>query len=315
MKYTCTRLFILTLMVVSSIQAQETSKQSRIIIGTRVSLTPPDEFVPAPQFPGLLQEATGSSIMVTEMPGPFSQLSAAFSTPSELAKRGMTLLKKQGVTVGRQNGLLLHLTQMASGTEFRKWLLLFGNEKEVVMVTATFPKMFEKELSEKLRTSVLSATWDSEKSVSSTDGLNFGISEKGEMRLAKRVSNMLLYSKGAIFPSADADDPVFIAGPAISNVNVDDPEEYAKWRILQTASVTNIEIERSGKVVIDKLNGHEIVARARDTKSGKAVVIYQTMLFEGQRYFLLLGIVGSNNRDVYLPVFKAMAESFKRKRQ
>lgn len=42
------------------------------------------------------------------------------------------------------------------------------------------------------------------------------------------------------------------------------------------------------------------------------MAIYQTMLIEGQSYYIMLGTVGSEQRETYLSVFKEMAGSFRR---
>ncbi|MCL4705858.1 hypothetical protein KJ068_11895 [bacterium] len=158
----------------------------------------------------------------------------------------------------------------------------------------------------------MTVTWDSEKSVSPTEGLSFTLSEKGEMKLAKRMANMLIYTKGGIMPAEGEDVPLFIIGQSISKVNVEDPESLAKLSLLRNDSVTDIEIEQSSKVLIDSLSGYEIIARGLDTKSGQPTTVFQTMLFEGQNYYIMLGMVGSEQRETYLSVFKEMAGSFRR---
>ena len=165
-----------------------------------------------------------------------------------------------------------------------------------------------------MRTSLLTVTWDSEKSVSPTEGLSFSLSEKGEMKLAKRMASMLIYTKGGIMPAEGEDVPLFVIGQSISKVSVDDPESLAKLSLLQNDSFTGIEIEQSSKVLIDSLNGYEIITKGLDKKSKQPMVIYQTMLFEEQNYYIMLGMVGSEQREAYLPVFKEMAESFRRKK-
>jgi hypothetical protein len=270
--------------------------------------------MPSPQFPGYWQESVGSSIIVTEFPAPFSEATAGFSNPSELSKRGMSLLNKQGVIVNEQKGELLKVKQSALGTEYLKWLLIFGDEKESVMIAATFPQELETELSEKMKASVLTAKWYKEKKVSPREGLNFTFDEKGEMRLAKRIANSLLFTKSGTFPSKAVDDPLFIIGQALSKIDVDDKEEFAKSRISQTATVTDIEIENLSRVVLDNLNGYEIIAKGRDVESGQPMVIYQTILFDDQGYYIMQGLVSEKQRQTYLPVFRDMAGSFKRQK-
>jgi len=295
--------------------AQEPPKQSAAFVsGTRIRLIPPADFAPATQFPGYQLESHGSSIMITEIPGPFAETTAGFSKPSELMKRNMTILDKQEVKLDGQNGLLFKVAQKAYETDFLKWLLVLGDEKETAMITATFPKQYEGELSEKMKASVLTATWDRKKDVSQTEGLNFTIQEKGELKQAKRVSNLLMFTKNGIFPSKDINDPLFIIGQSISKTAIPDNEKYAKTRILQISEITDIEIEQSNKIAIDNLNGYEILAKGKDAKSGQPMVVYQVMLFEEQNYFLMQGLVGSKNQQSNLEIFKEMARTFKRKK-
>ena len=305
----------MTLLANTSVpQTRESPQQDTAIAGTRVSLAPPAGFTPSPQFPGYWQESLGSSIVVMEFPGSFLEISSGFSNPSALAKRGMALLNKQDIKLDGRSGLLLQVRQNAYGTEFLKWVLIFGDDKESVMIGATFPKELEGELSEKMKASVLTAKWDQDRKVSRTEGLDFSVSEKGDLRLAQRLVNSLLYTKGGIFPSEDVDDPAFIVGQSLSKIGVDKKEEFAKSRILQTATITEIEIEQSNQITIDGLSGYEVVARGKDTKSGQVMLIYQIILFEDQSYYILQGIVSGKQRETHLPTFKEMAGSFKRKR-
>ena len=293
--------------------AQVSPKQSDAFVsGTRIRLTPPADFTVANQFPGYQLESRGSSIMITEIPGPFAETTAGFSNPSELKKKNMSVLNKQEVKPNGQNGLLLKVEQKVYETEFLKWLLVLGDENETVMITATFPKMYEAELSEEMKASILTAIWDRKKVVTPTEGLNFTVEEKGELKLSKRVSNMLMFTKNGIFPSKDVSDPLFIVGQSISRIAISDNEEYAKARVLQISQIKNIKIEQSNKIIIDNLNGYEIVANGKDTKSGQPMLIYQVMLFEEKSYFLVQGLVSNENRQANLEVFKQMARTLKR---
>ncbi len=153
------RVFLLLTLLVSigCSQTQEAQKlNAATVVGTHVSLIPPAGFTPSTQFPGYQFESLGSSIMITELPGPFAEASAGFSKPSELMKRGMSVLDKKEVKSNGQNGLLVKVEQNAYGTDYLKWLLIFGDEKEAVIITATFPKQYESELSEKMKASILS---------------------------------------------------------------------------------------------------------------------------------------------------------------
>lgn len=305
-------LFLSLLAFNESSHAQEPVKQRGAFInGTRIILSPPANFNPSTQFPGYQLESHSSSIMVTEIPGAFAAATAGFSNPSELSKREMSVLNKQEVKVDGQNGLLLKVEQTAYGTKFLKWLLIFGDEKETVMITATFPKRYEVELSEKMKASILTSQWERNKDVPPAEGLNFTVEEKSDLRLAKRISNMLVFTKNGIFPTTDVRDPLFIVGRSISKTAIPDNEEYARTRVLQISQAKDIRIEQLNKINIGNLNGYEIVANGKDAKSSQPMLIYQVMLFEERDYFLMQGLVGNENRQASIAIFKDMAKTFK----
>jgi hypothetical protein len=199
-----------------------------IVKGTKVRLIPPADFTPAEKFPGFFQASSSASIMVTEIPGPFSELSAGLSDPSRLKKNGIILLSQEQISSNGQTALLLKIQQRASGVDFLKWVLIFGDEAESVMVTATFPQDLEDKLSEPLKQSVLTTRRDQNLAASTDEGLDYLVKEQGALKLAQRFSNGLLFTKAGIFPSRSVNDPVFVVAPSIAEQTIADPEAFAK---------------------------------------------------------------------------------------
>src|SRR5687767_10120007 len=111
-------------------QTRTIPKQQIPVVGTRASMVPPDDFTASSHFPGFQQESTNASILVTEFPAPFSEASTGLSNPSMLSQTGMMLLEKQQVSVSGQAGILVRVMQKISGTDYLKWLLVLGDEKE-----------------------------------------------------------------------------------------------------------------------------------------------------------------------------------------
>lgn len=294
-------------------QVAETSAPNTAVTGTRVSLTPPAGFTAATQFPGYGQESTRSSIMVTEIPGPFSELAAGFSQPKELAAKGLSLIGRSEIKVGEYPALLAHVSQRAQGVAFQKWILLFGDQQESVMLTATFPAARARALSATMKASLLTAIWERGKNVPAEEGLTFSVNEAGGLKLTKRIANALLYTKSQIIPNKSVDEPLFVVAQAVSKVNAADAENIAFARVKQINTLTDIAVETSNKVVVDGLEGYEIIAGAKDRDSGEPMTVYQTMLFDGDTYYLMQGIISRRAGDAHLPAFKEMAASFKRR--
>ena len=305
--------FLLLLAVPCVSQTRTVQPKPITVTGTRATLVPPPGFTPSVRFPGFSQESTNASIMVSEISGPFSETSSGLSDPAALLKRGMVLLGNQKVNVAGYAGVLAQVSQTMGGTEYLKWLFAIGDEQDTLFVVAVFPKASELKLSEKLKASILSVRWDKKKPIELTEGLNFSIAPSGDLKLARRMSNALAFTKNGVFPSKDIDDPFFLVAQSLARTVLADPEGFARARVLQTSEVTDVEIETTQKITIDALNGYEIVATAKDKASNKPMAIYQVILFEEPGYFIMGGLVSERNRESFLKVFEAMAKTFKRK--
>jgi len=281
--------------------------------GTKVKLAPPPGFAPAKQFPGFINEDTGSSIVVTEMPAPFSQITAGFDSKS-LAAGGMTLLSRREISIGGAKGVLLHVSQVAQSIDFLKWIVAVGNEKETVLIAATFPKELKADLSAVMEKSVLSSRWDHDAQVDQLAGLNFSIKDDPAMKFAKRVSGLMLMTKDGSLPGKPNNDPIFIVGSAVSQVNVEDKKKFAEQRILQTEGLSGAAIKKANEVTIDGLPGYVIIAEARQTNPPEQpMVVYQTLLFDGDSYFIMQGFTPPEEQKKYLEIFERIAQSFRRK--
>ena len=61
------------------------------------------------------------------------------------------------------------------------------------------------------------------------------------------------------------------------------------------------------------MDGYEIVADAKDDDSGESMAVYQTILYDVNSYYLLVGLISERNSDNYLKDFAEMTLSFKKK--
>jgi hypothetical protein len=253
--------------------------------------------------------------MAVSVQGPFKEMAAGFS--QELMRaRGWTLRGKVEIEVEGLPGLLVHFEQPVGSAVFLKWSLAFGDEQRTTMVTATFPAAQEQNLSERLRRSVLSARPSPTAPPEPGTDLPFTITASQKLKLIPAVSKMLLYTKDGAIPTKSPNDPLFVAGQAIGNVVITgNQREYAEKRLRGTAETKHLAIVSTEPVTIAGLDGYESVAAADDAKSGTPLAVYQVMLFNGNSYFLMQGLVGTELQGEFLPEFKAMARSFRRQQR
>lgn len=299
-------------LVAVNAQAQEAKKRVQIA-GTRVSLIAPEALAPAKNFAGFMEEETNSSVMITEIPVPFSEISAGF-TPEGLATRGMILLEKKDILLGSHKGYLLHIRQEAYGSLFLKWLAVTGDEKDTVIITATFPEEQAIRLSAALQQTVLSAIWNAnaDEVKDPFAGLNFRIRDDSSLKIANKMGNMLLLTPTGTIPDKPSDDPFLIIGPSLSNLQVEPRlmKKIAEQELKKLDKVTEVEIRTSEAVTVNGLPGHEVTALAHDKVLQKPIVVYMTLLFDANTIYLIMGLTKPEAEKQNIELFRKIAGTF-----
>jgi hypothetical protein len=262
----------------------------------------------AQQFPGLQRAEMGASIMVTEIPAPYAKMKEGINAEG-LATRGVSVTGVETVRLADREGVLMAGTQTAQGIVFKKWMLLFGDSTNSVMVMATFPLELSDQLSGQMRAAVVSSRWAPDTEVGVFEGLAFRVEPTAKLHISNRVSNLLLLAKPGHKGVVPPQDPLMVVGTSLSEVEIDDVESFSRERLKQTAQISDIEYRNGRRVSVNGMNGYEVVATAKDARSGAPLFVYQAVLLETDRYFILQGFVGSERGDEYLAEFRAVTDT------
>lgn len=294
---------------------EQKQPQARPVRGTHVSLVPPEGFVEATRFSGFQKNATGSSILVTELPAGFNTVSQAFEAGA-MASKGMKLLEKEAVPLQSQGqggkALLVHVEQESAGTAFRKWMLALGDDKGTALVTATFQKELEASESAPLKAAVLTARRDLSTEAPPVEPL-FTLQQTPGLKRAHQVQNAVLYTPDGKLEGHAPEEPLLVVAPSIGDPGALDVKAFSEKRLRLTAGVMDVVVESGAPLEVDGMKGYELVARATDSKRGTPLVLHQVLLLEEGGYFILQGRMGTGRRQEYLPHFQAAARSLKRK--
>jgi hypothetical protein len=280
------------------------------VSGTAISMEPPAGFTASSRFSGFEHGEVPASIMITEIPGPFSEVGKIL-VPEQLAKQRMSLIEKSDVTVNGAKAILAYATQRYAAEDFLKWMLLVGDESKTRMIVATFPKEDEALFKEAMKTSLLSATW-SNAPVDPYDGLNYKIEAAGSLKLAGRVSNMLMFTESGQTRIAGVDEALFVFGNSIADRDLSNLKAFAEARIMQTARMTDVKITSSTPMRVAGLNAQEVIASAKDAGSETPMLIYLTLVADGKTYYIAQGMVSAKRADAVLPNFRKTTASFKK---
>jgi hypothetical protein len=280
--------------------------------GTKVSLVPPSGLKPADRFPGFVDEETSSSIMVTELPVPYSEMAKGL-TKETLATKGMNLLSRNEITLNGKPAILLHVAQEARSIAFLKWMIMTGNEKELVMVTATFPENLKTEFSSPMKQSALSVQWEADAEIDPLAGLNFTFKDDPALKFAKRFSNLVILTKDGALPGKPTNDPFFTIAPSFSQGIIPDAKKFAEKMLAEEDDISGLVIKKQSDVTIAGLQGIEIVAEAQSKKPDMPVAVYLVLLLDGNNYFRMQGIAPREEQEKYLAIFIRVAQSFRKK--
>jgi len=275
---------------------------------TRVRLRPPLGYLPAAEFAGFVHGPSKSSVMVVEIPGPYSQVAGSFADPKRLEAQAMELVGQEPRGNGPHPGVLLRVTQTAQGVVVEKWIWVFGTEEACAMVMGT---CFDESFLPELRASVVTAQWDPTAEPAEDEGPGFTLGFTGDLQVWQRMGGTVAYTLDGKPDAKGEGKPMFSIGPALGAGGVADREAFARARI-ENLPLGEVIVEESETIEIDGLEGIAMVARAADPKTGRTIVAYQALLFEPSNYWIAVGLCRGELESQYLPVFREMVASFRR---
>ena len=297
---------VLVLLLVSPVAAQTR------VTGTSVALAPPAGFEPSTRFPGFEHAESQSSILVTELPAPFAEFTRGF-TADTLAARGITLISSTKQLVDGRQALLLKASQPADGGTAYKWMIVSGDAKATVMIVGTYPQDYESKIGNALKDALLTTRW----SVGSAppdqfEGLGFRITPTPSLKVAGRITNVLMLTESGQMDVQGPNAAVFIVGTSIGPADLSDIKAFAVTRASQTEELRGLKIYEQRAITIGGEAAYELLAEGTDIGSGRRVTLYQVVLPDPQGYVLMQGIVATSRAPTAVPEFSKVAYSFLR---
>ena len=297
-------LLLIVLLIFVNIGFSQTN-QHVIISGTKCSIVPPKDFLVSTSFSGLQNVEKGASIMISELPTSYQSMSDNF-TVHALNTKGMTLISKEIIEFNNSKATLLLVSQFANSDKYLKLLLIFGNETVTVMVNGIYPEK-NKSISEDIKHSILSVSYNIDQNDNPLANLRFGIDVSDtDFKFTKYFSGTLLYTIDGIIPT---EKPVLMVGNSLSKVTLKDYKEYSIERLKKMPNGAHTILKSINSITIDNIEGYEIVATSKN-ENLQEEIIYQVMLYnDNSDYYVIVGIA-AENKDENLKLFKAIAKTF-----
>lgn len=280
------------------------------IKGTKVSLIPPKGFTDGLNFLGLQQTESGSSIMILDIPGPFSETSSGINKENLLSK-GVEVSKTEELTINGLPAIFVTGTQNAYGNIYTKLILVFGTDSETIMINSVYPENLKK-VGDEIKKSILTVFYDADKKINPFDALDYAIDvSETKLKFGKSMSNSLIFSVDGQSLTTSSDKTRLIVTKSFSQITTEDKKLFCINRLKQTP-IEIVNIEYVNEITIDGVSGYEIYAKGKSKKSSETENIYQVILFSDKLYYILFGTT-NDETEKSIEEIKNAVMTFRRK--
>ncbi|PZX51891.1 hypothetical protein LV84_03650 [Algoriphagus ratkowskyi] len=280
------------------------------IKGTKVSIIPPKGFTGGLNFLGLQQTESGSSIMILDIPGPYSETSKGITKENMLSK-GVEMKKIETLTINGLPAIFATGIQNAYGNIYTKFIIVFGTDNETIMINGVYPENLKK-VGDEIKKSMLTVFYEPDKKINPFEALDYSIDiSETKLKFGKSMSNSLIFSVDGQVPTASSDKTNLIVAKSFSQITAEDKKLFCINRLKQTPiEIENIEY--TNEITIDGISGYEIYAKGKNKKSSETENIYQAILFSDKLYYIIFATT-NDETDKSIDEIKKAVITFKRK--
>jgi len=279
--------------------------------GSRLGLVPPTGLSSPLGFRGFLDRDNNASILLIEMPtAAFAEIEKTM-TPAALKKQGVVQEKREPVTLKDGKGFLIVGRQEADGTKFRKYILVAGVPEMTALVTAQVPDTAKEVYPDAaMRTAFASlitrATVPVDEQLSL---LPYKIDDLAGLRVARVVGPTALLTEG---PKDDIDaveqPHLIVAIQAGSAEQTAQRETMARNFFSAIPGFTDVKLTGAEMLRLSGGPVHQIMADAKEAKTGKDVKIVQWVRFGTSASLHIVGIAPTTGWADAFPRFRTVRD-------
>lgn len=283
--------------------ADQATGEVTFIPGKTLGMKPPAGFELSKKFSGFIDPASGSSLLLVELPAQAYTELAAGMTPAALAGKGITVSTSEPVKISGADGLIVKGTQTAQGKQINKWILVLGAPEATIILTA-------QDLSgSALDDAGVMAAFESirfREAPSVEEQLTklpFALGDLGSFRVVRTIAGTgVLLTKGPKDVVNDSSQPMVVilrplSQPFPASVFPADLSE----RLLRAVKAIQIStIEKTTEFTVAGAPGYETMASAIDRGANTQVVVGQWLRLESGQQLRILAIMPEQGSDANL---------------
>jgi hypothetical protein len=251
-------------------------------VNSRIGLVPPAGFTPSTKFIGFENAAASAAILIAELPAEaFPELEKGL-TDEALKTRGMTVTLREPMTFQDGRGVFISGPKVTDGVKRHEAMLIAGLSGvtalvSVQMIETSHATITDAVVRDTLKTLAVRQIPESEK----LGVLPYRLGNLAGFRVVRTAQNgTAILTQGPNDAVADVEQPFLLIG--IAGGEAPKPEErdaFARRLFSASPGIKEIKVIRAEPLRIGQAPGYEIVAEAKDAKSGIDVSTVQWLRF------------------------------------
>jgi len=273
--------------------------------GSRVGLVPPPGMVASDAFDGFAVPGEDVAILIAVLPpGAYAQIEKSLDIEA-LKKQGVNVEKREPMQLSFGKGLLFTGRQAADKIFYKKWLLVASASDLTVLVTVQIPEANTTYSDQVIRAAL--ATLSVREQVPDTEALSllpFAVGNLAGFHIDGVLRGRALLlgdAPAAQNPSKETADGsgfsarMFIAAMAGGPGQFDEYGNFARVAFNEISGIRDIRISVSEPLRINGQSGYQMMAQAKDARSGADVMVVQWLRFGGGGYLQMVGIARADD--------------------
>jgi hypothetical protein len=305
-------LFALLVACILAFSLQIAAAEATFPLGSQIGLVPPPGLAASTRFPGFEDTDNNVFIRLIALPGKAYGEIEKTMTNDALRKQGMTVEKRETLTMPNRKGMLIATRQQADAVRLHKWLLIapFGEITALVSfevpskAVARYP---EATIRAAMTTVAVRVEVPDDEKLSL---LPFKLSDLAGMRLVRVVPGVALQLTDGPQDTLEAYQQAHLVisaapgGPPQSR----DRDQFARVALAGLPPLKDVRMVSAEPMRIGGQPGHEIRAEGRSPQDDAEIEIVQWLRFGTGAYLRILGFAPKQNWTDQFARFRAVRD-------
>lgn len=265
--------------------------------GSRIGLAPPQGFEISQVGRGFGDPKHKSAIMILEMPPQvFSEVERAMSADI-LKQQGVAVAFRETLELKNGKALLIGGRQTVEGIPLRKWIMVAETPSTTALVTALVPDDAKNAYSDAVIRAAL-VSLDKRDVIPPDELLSlvpFRLTDTAGLRPIRVEGPTIFLTEGPKDIAEPGEQPLMIVAAAPGGpAEPAQRDNFARTMFSSTGSFKDVRIVSTDLIRLNAMQTHQILAEAKDSKTGADIKIVQWVRFGNGAFLRFIGVSTSD---------------------